>query len=242
MSVSGKIVMMTGAGGGFGAALAPCLYNAGANLVLQNANIEPLQAQAESEGWMQDRILLQAHHVTDRPAVTNAAAAAIARFKKIDVLINLAGINRYGGILTTREDDWDEIMNVNVTGYYLSARAVIAAMLEAGSGCILNMSSVWGQRGNPKMMAYAASKHAVEGLTASLRAEVASQGIKVSSLIVGIADTPFREAMKEHVTFSEQQRALMLQPSDIVAAVNYMLSASPNALVSSLTLEAWRLQ
>lgn len=91
-------------------------------------------------------------------------------------------------------------------------------------------------------MAYATSKHAVEGFTASLRADVASRGIKVSSLIVGIADTPFREAMKEHVTFTEGQCALMLQPSDIVAAVNYMLSTSPNALVSSLTLEAWLLQ
>jgi NADP-dependent 3-hydroxy acid dehydrogenase YdfG len=234
--------MITGAGGGFGAALAPCLYNAGANLVLQNARIEPLQAQAQSEGWARNRILLQAHHVTDRVAVASAAATAIERFKNIDVLINLAGINRFGGILTTREDDWDEIMDVNVTGYYLSARAVIATMLKSGSGCILNMSSVWGQRGNPTMMAYAASKHAVEGLTASLRAEVASHGIKVSSLIVGIADTAFREAMKEHVSFTEQQCALMLQPSDIVAAVNYMLSTSPNALVSSLTLEAWRLQ
>lgn len=142
MNLNRKVVMMTGAGGGFGAALAPYLYNAGATLVLQNANIEPLQTQAEVEGWEQSRVLLQAHNVTDRVAVAAAAATAIERFGKIDVLINLAGVNRFGGILTTIEDDWDEIMNINVTGYYLTTRAVIAAMLETGSGCILNMSSV----------------------------------------------------------------------------------------------------
>lgn len=242
MDMNGKVVMMTGAGGGFGAALAPYLYEAGASLVLQSADLARLQEQAKAAGWQEDRVLLQAHDVTDRAAVAAAGAEALARFGKIDVLLNLAGINRFGGILSTDEDDWDEVMRVNVTGYFLSTRAVIPAMLEAGAGCILNMSSVWGVRGNPRMMAYATSKHAIEGFTASLRAEVASQGIKVLSLIVGIADTPFREAMKDHVTFTDEQCALMLQPSDIVTAIGYMLSTSPNALASSLTLEAWRMQ
>ncbi|PTW62025.1 3alpha(or 20beta)-hydroxysteroid dehydrogenase/3-oxoacyl-[acyl-carrier protein] reductase [Breoghania corrubedonensis] len=240
--LSGKIVLITGAGGGIGAALSQCLYDEGASLVLQSADLEGLRAKAAKGGWDDARILLQAHDVTDGKAVEAAASEALARFGRIDMLVNLAGINRFGGVLTCPEEEWDRVMSTNVKGYFLAARAVVPAMKEAGAGCIVNVSSIWGVRGNAKMMAYSTSKHAVEGFTASLRADVASSGIKVSSLIVGIVDTPFREAMKDHVTFTDEQCAIMLQPVDVVAALRYMLSTSPNALVSSLTLEAWRLQ
>ena len=240
--LDGKIIAMTGADGGIGAAASAAFYARGASLILQGGDQARLARLAEDAEWDEARVLLQAHDVADRGAVEAAATGALARFGRIDALINIAGINRFGGLTHCSEADWDAVMATNVKGYFLTARALVPAMTAAGQGTIVNMSSVWGIRGNARMMAYSTSKHAVEGFTASLRAELGPCGIKVASLVVGIVDTPFREAMKDHVTFTPQQCTLMLQPADVVDALLYMLSTTPNALPSSLTLEAWRVQ
>lgn len=240
--LDGKVVLMTGADGGIGSALARSLGADGAQLVLHGEDPVRLDALATDIGGDPSRHMLDAHDVTNERAVTRAVQAAIDRFGQIDILINLAGINRFGGILRCTADEWDAVQSTNVKGYFLTTRAVVPAMKAAGHGSILNMSSVWGVRGNARMMAYSTSKHAVEGFTASLRQEVAPWGIKVSSLVVGIVDTPFRDAMKDHVTFTAEQCANMLKACDVVDAIRYMLDTSNRALPSSLTLEAWLVQ
>lgn len=240
--LNGKVALLTGAGGGIGGALADALYAQGAFLILHSDDAAALAARVRDAGWDEARFELSGHDVRDSAAVEGAVGRGITRFGRIDFLINIAGINRFGGILTCTEEEWDAVASTNVKGYFLTARAIVPHMKEAGSGAIINMSSVWGVRGNPRMMAYSASKHAVEGFTKSLREEVAPWGIKVSSLVVGIVDTAFRDAMRDHVRFSDEQCQRMLTPQDVVDSLLYVLRSSPRALPSSITLEAWLIQ
>jgi NAD(P)-dependent dehydrogenase (short-subunit alcohol dehydrogenase family) len=242
MKFDGKVVMMTGADGGIGTALSKTLYDAGATLILHGQELPRLESLAKAGAWDEARYSLDAHDVTDAGAVRAAVDKALTRFGKIDALINMAGINRFGGVLHCSEEEWDAVMTTNVKGYFLTTQAVAPAMKTAGQGQILNISSIWGIRGNARMMAYSTSKHAVEGFTASLRAEVAPWGVKVSSLIVGIVDNNFRAGMGGQVVFTPEQCARMLESEDVVEAIVYVLGASPKALPSSLTLEAWLLQ
>ncbi|MDA8231336.1 MAG: SDR family oxidoreductase [Magnetospirillum sp.] len=240
--LDGKVVLLTGADGGIGGPLSRAIYAEGACLMLHGLDAEALRATAREAGWDEDRYIVHAHDVRDGTATQAAVSQGISRFGRIDALINLAGINRFGGILRCSEEEWDAVMAINVKGYFLTTRAVVPHMKTAGSGTIVNMSSIWGVRGNSRMMAYSTSKHAVEGFTKSLRAEVASWGIKVSSLIVGIVDNSFRDAMRDHVAFTDDECERMLRSEDIVEPVIYMLETPPQALASSITLEAWLLQ
>lgn len=241
-SLKDQVVLMTGGDGGIADALSKAIYAEGATLILHGHDEEKLRGRAREAGWDKDRYSLHAHDVTDSAAVERAVAQAVERFGKIDGLINLAGINRFGGIMHCSENEWDAVMSTNVKGYFLTTRAVVPHMKSAGSGTIINMSSIWGVRGNPRMMAYSTSKHAVEGFTHSLRSEVSQWGIKVSSLILGIIDNGFRNAMSDHVTFTDEQCQRMLKNEDVVAPVLYILGSSPQALPSSVTVEAWLLQ
>ncbi len=238
----GKVVLLTGADGGIGTALSKTLYAQGASLILHAKENERLQTTVSEFGWDHARYTLHGHDVSDSKAVEAAVSKGFDRFGRIDFLINIAGINRFGGILKCSEEEWDAIHATNVKGLFLTSRAVVPYMKSAGVGSIINISSVWGIRGSAKMMAYSTSKHAVEGFTKSLLAEVAPWGIKVSSLIVGIVDNAFRDAMRDYVTFTPEQCNRMLTHEDVVEPVIYMMRSSPRALPSSVTLEAWLLQ
>lgn len=241
-SLNGKVYLMTGADGGMGSELAPALYAQGANLILHGQEQDRLEALAQRHAWDRARVSLHAHEVTDAAAVSAAVDRGIGYFGRLDGLINLAGINRFGGIELCSEEEWDAVMSTNVKGMFLTTRAAMPTLKNAGCGTVINMSSIWGIRGNGRMMAYSTSKHAVEGFTQSLRSEVAPWGVKVSSLIVGIVDNGFRKGMGGHVTFTEEQCQKMLRSSDVVPPILYILTSAPQALPSTITLEAWLLQ
>jgi 3-oxoacyl-[acyl-carrier protein] reductase len=232
----GKVALITGADRGIGHALAQRLSREGAKLVLHSNNEESLLREASPPGTEVLRAVLD---VRDRAAIERSVARAVERFGRIDYLLNVAGINVFGGVERCSEEEWDEVIDTNLKGYFLMAKAVFPHMKSGGGGTIVNLSSIWGRRGTAAFLAYSVSKHGVEGLTRSLAEEGRPHGIKVSSIVLDKVDTLFRERMVGQLDFDEEQKARMLSVDDVVDACLYVLGSSPRALPAAVELDAW---
>jgi NAD(P)-dependent dehydrogenase (short-subunit alcohol dehydrogenase family) len=243
MSFTDKVALITGADGGIGAALAARLADGGARLVLHSADADGLAKLVAEHGWAADRVLTSAHDVTDAAAVGAAVAAAVERFGRIDYLLNVAGVAYFGGILNTDAEMWRRTLDINLTGYFLTARAVLPHMKEAGDGFVVNMSSIWGRRAAAPgaMLAYSVSTWGVEGLTKSLAAEARPWGVRVSSLVLDKVDTAFRNNMIPHVgDFTPEQLGRMLSAEDVADATVAVLTSSRRAHAATIELDAWQ--
>ncbi|MFJ1751584.1 SDR family oxidoreductase [Kitasatospora sp. NPDC088134] len=238
---SRRVSLITGADRGIGLALAKRLADAGHALVLHSNEAEGLAKAVAEAGWSTDQVLTSSHDVGDRAAVEAAVAAAVERFGKIDDLLNVAGVAYFGGILDTDPDMWEKTLRTNLTGYFLMARSVLPHMKAAGSGTVVNMSSIWGKRGAPPgaMLAYSVSKFGIEGLTKCLIEEARPWGVKVSSIVLDKVDTGFRDNMKPFIDYTPEQRARMLGAEDVVDATLAILNSSGRAHPSTIELDAW---
>ncbi|MFI9204837.1 SDR family oxidoreductase [Streptomyces sp. NPDC053048] len=236
----GRTALITGADRGIGLALARRLGAAGANLVLHSNNGEGLAAAVREEGWSDEQVLTGVLDVADAEAVERAVAAATDRFGRVDYLLNVAGIVHFGGIAACTVEQWQQTLQTNLTGYFLMARAVLPGMREAGSGTIVNMSSIWGRRPAPGTLAYSVSKFGVEGLIKCLAEEARPWGVKVSSLVLDKVDTGFRDGMAEHISYDAEQRERMIGADDVADATMTILDSSDRAHPSSIELDAWR--
>ena len=235
-----KVALVTGADRGIGRALSTLLADAGIKLSLlslEGSGLSEVGREIEAKGGA---VITTVGDVSDRAVVEAAVARTIAEYGTIDYLLNVAGVAFFGGVARCTEDEWDETMRVNVKGYFLTAKSVLPHMQSAGGGVILNMSSIWGERGSSAMQAYATSKHAVEGFTKSLAQEAAPHNIKVSSLLLDKVDTGFRDRMLPHVNYSEEQKARMLSVDDVAGAAWWVLDSSERCLPSSIELTAWQ--
>ncbi|MFZ2315072.1 MAG: SDR family oxidoreductase [Gammaproteobacteria bacterium] len=235
-----KVALITGADRGIGKAISERLAILGIDTVLISNNVDSLKnAKSNFHAKYEKSPLTISLDVRIKNQIDTAIAEVIDQYGKIDYLINVAGIAYYGGIELCTEEEWDETLNVNVKGYFLMAKSVFPHMKAAGEGMIINMSSVWGIRGAPTMLAYSTSKFAIEGFTKSLSEEARQYGIKVTSIILDKVDTPFRDEMGKYVNFSHEQKIRMLDVEDVADAVTWVISSSPRSLPSSITLDAF---
>jgi 3-oxoacyl-[acyl-carrier protein] reductase len=176
-----------------------------------------------------------------RPDEMQKTVEQITQFTgPITHLINVAGISYFGNILECTEQEWDETLETNVKSYFLLSKAVIPYMIKRESGMIINMSSIWGVRGSPTMLAYSVSKHAVEGLTKSLQEFGRPFGIRVTSVILDKVDTHFRERMEGKVNITPAQCKTMLTADDVATAVIEVANSSNTRHISTVTLEAYK--
>jgi 3-oxoacyl-[acyl-carrier protein] reductase len=233
--LTGKTALVTGASGGIGADIARALHAAGATVGLSGTRIEPLQALAAD---LRER----AHVLPCNLSVPDEVEALVKRateaMGQVDILVNNAGITRDGLAMRMSDDDWAQVIDVNLTATFRLCRAAIRGMMKARWGRIINISSVVGTTGNPGQVNYAASKAGMVGLSKSLAAEVASRGITVNCVAPGFIAT----AMTEKLT--EAQRSAILgvvpagrmgTPDEIAAAVRY-LASNEAAYVTGATL------
>jgi len=153
------------------------------------------------------------------------------------LLVNNAGIARWGAVAEMPVADWDAVMNTNVRGMFLVTRAFLPAMLKAGRGDIVNMASLSGRNAVARGAAYAASKHAVLGFSKSLMLEVRQQGVRVLAVCPGSVDTPIFD--DEQVPF-ELHRDRMMQPADIAQVILDALELPARAMVSELDIRPSR--
>ena len=225
--LTGKSALITGASGGIGGAIATALHGAGATVGLSGTRTEPLEALAADLG---DRAHVLPCNLSDAEAVEALPKAAVAALGSIDVLVNNAGVTRDNLFMRMSDEEWAQVLEVNLTSTMRLCRGVLRGMMKARWGRIVNISSVVGATGNPGQGNYAASKAGMIGMSKSLAYEVASRGITVNAVAPGFIAT----AMTEKLTDDQKDKILtqipagrMGEPGEIASAVLYL--ASPEA-------------
>ncbi|MGR3542425.1 MAG: 3-oxoacyl-[acyl-carrier-protein] reductase [Hasllibacter sp.] len=225
--LSGKSALVTGASGGIGGAIATALHGAGATVALSGTREGPLEALRDRLG---DRAHVVAASLSDADAVEGLPKRAAEAMGGLDVLVNNAGITRDQIFMRMKDDEWSDVLEVNLTAAMRLCRAVMRPMMKARWGRIVNVSSVVGATGNPGQANYAASKGGLVAMSKAIAYEVASRGITVNCIAPGFIGT----AMTEKLT-DEQKEGILPQipmgrmgaPEEIAAAALYL--ASPEA-------------
>jgi 3-oxoacyl-[acyl-carrier protein] reductase len=224
--LSGRTAFVTGASGGIGGAIARALAAQGATVALGGTRAAPLEALAAE---LADKAHIVLADIGDR-AQTDAAFPAAEKLLggKVDILVNNAGITRDQLALRMKDEDWDRVIEINLTAGFRLARAALRGMMKRRWGRIIGITSVVGATGNPGQANYAASKAGMIGMTKALAAEVASRGITVNCVAPGFIDT----AMTAMLTEEQNQRIAgnvpagrLGLPAEIAAAVVYFASA-----------------
>ncbi|WP_416882314.1 3-oxoacyl-ACP reductase FabG [Marivita sp.] len=225
--LTGKTALITGASGGIGGEIARALHAAGATVALSGTRTEPLEALAAELG---DRTHVLPCNLSDPEAVAALPKQAADAMGSVDILVNNAGITRDNLFMRMSDDEWQSVIDVNLTATFKLCKGVLRGMMKARWGRIVNISSVVGATGNPGQGNYAAAKAGMVGMSKSLAYEVASRGITVNAVAPGFIAT----AMTDKLT-DDQKSAILTQipsgrmgtPEEIAAAVLYL--ASPEA-------------
>ena len=225
--LTGKCALVTGASGGIGGAIARTLHGAGATVGLSGTRVEPLEALAAELG---ERAHVLPCNLSDAEAVDALPKAAAAAMGSVDVLVNNAGITRDQIFMRMKDEEWAQVLEVNLTSTMRLCRGVMRGMMKARWGRIVNIGSIVGSTGNPGQVNYAAAKAGLIGMSKSMAYETASRGITVNVVSPGFIAT----AMTEKLT-DDQKAAILTQvpagrmgdADEIGAAVLYL--ASPEA-------------
>jgi NAD(P)-dependent dehydrogenase (short-subunit alcohol dehydrogenase family) len=191
--VDGKVAIVTGAASGIGRAAALALAREGARVALADVD-DAGGSEASEEIQRADGVaLFQRTDVGSTDDVRELIQAAVGRFGRLDILVNNAGVAIGGGVTEISEDDWNRVLNVNLTSLWRGMRFAIPEMLKTGGGSIVNTSSVQGSVGFVGWAGYAASKGGIDALTRQVAVEFASRNIRVNAVIPGTILTPMNE-------------------------------------------------
>ena len=225
--LTGKTALVTGATGGIGGAIAEALHAQGATVVLSGRQADKLEALKAKLG---DRALVQPCDLANKEKVAKLIDEAVKLVGgRLDILVNKAGLTRDNLFMVMKDEQWDEVIAVNLTSTFMLMRAASRHMMRSrsGYGRIINISSVSGILGNPGQGNYAASKAGMIGMTKSLAREVASRGVTANCIAPGFIETPMTEALneKQTATIKEAIPAQVFgKPEDIAAAAVYLAS------------------
>ena len=232
-----KTALVTGATGGIGGAIARALHKQGATVAVSGRQKDKLEKLATELG---SRVHVLPCDLADKAQVSNLIDQAIATLGRLDILVNNAGLTKDNLFMVMKDEQWDEVIAVNLTSTFMLMRAAARAMMRAktGFGRIVNISSVSGIVGNPGQGNYAASKAGMIGMSKSLAREVASRGITVNCIAPGFISTPMTDGLNEKqvATIKEAIPAQKFgTPADVAAACVY-LAAPEGGYVTGQTL------
>ncbi len=228
--LNGKGALVTGASGGIGGAIARTLHAQGARVALSGRNVEALTALAGELG--------EGAHVLEGDLALPETPAALVKgaedaIERVDILVNNAGLTRDGLMMRMRDDDWQAVLDINLSAAFRLSRAALRGMMRARWGRIVSITSVVGQTGNPGQVNYVASKAGLTGMTKALAAEVGSRGITVNCVAPGFIATAMTDAL------SDAQKETMLgripggrfgTPEDVAGAVAFLASEEASYL------------
>ena len=229
MDLSGKVALVTGAGRGIGRSIALALAVAGARTLLtarSAGELEGVAGEIRSRGGEAEFLAAD----LSRPEGVEAVFGASKRtYGTLEVLVNNAGLGLSGPLMEFPAESLELLLAVNVKGLFLCCQQAMRLMVPARRGYIINISSVVGFKGYANQAAYAASKHAVMGITKSLAVEAQPHGIRVSAILPGAVDTGLMQALRPDL-----DKALLMKPQDVADAVMFLLSLSETAAVDEI--------
>ena len=222
--LKGKGALVTGASGGIGGAIARALHAQGANVVISGTNKEKLDALAADLG---SRVFVLPCDLRDRGAVAKLGEEAEKALGQVDILVNNAGITHDNLFMRMKDEEWDDVIAVNLTSVFILIRYILRNMMRRRYGRIVNIASISGVLGNPGQPNYAASKAGLVGMTKSLAREVSSRGITANCIAPGFISTPMTDALtpKQVEAIAAAIPAQKFgKPEDVAAAVVFLAS------------------
>jgi len=224
--LTGRNALITGATGGIGAGIARAFHKAGAQVAISGRKPEKLDALAKE---LEDRVHVAPCDLADKAAVGKLVDDVAARLGRLDILVNNAGLTKDNLLMVMKDEQWDEVIAVNLTSTFMLMRAATRSMLrnKTGYGRIINISSISGLVGNPGQGNYAASKAGMIGMTKSLAREVANRGITANCIAPGFIKTAMTDALNEKQVAEISQHIPAQRfgtPEDIAAGALYLAS------------------
>jgi 3-oxoacyl-[acyl-carrier protein] reductase len=223
--LTGKTALVTGASGGIGGAIAKALHGQGAKVVLSGTRAEALEAVRAELGEGAFIAPANLSDIASVEALTKSAEEAAG--SSIDILVNNAGITKDNLFMRMKDEEWDQVIAVNLTAAFRLSRAVLRGMMKKRWGRIIQITSVVGATGNPGQGNYAAAKAGLVGMSKSLAAEVASRNITVNAVAPGFIQTAMTDVLTDQQKEMISQRipaGRMGLPGEIAAAVTYLAS------------------
>ena len=228
MSLTGKTALVTGASRGIGRAIALELASQGANVAVNYAGSEAKANEVvdEIKALGRDAFAYKCN-VSDSANVTEMVKSVIDRFGSLDILVNNAGITKDNLIVRMKEEEWDDVININLKGVFLVTKAVTRQMMKQRKGRIINIASIVGVSGNPGQANYVAAKAGVIGLTKTTAKELASRNITVNAIAPGFITTDMTDQLPEEIK-AEMLKQIPLarlgEPKDVAKAAAFLAS------------------
>ncbi|MDP2211377.1 MAG: 3-oxoacyl-[acyl-carrier-protein] reductase [Candidatus Aquicultor sp.] len=227
MRLKGKIALVTGGSRGIGAAICERLARDGASIAFTGRDALAADNVLKSLAGHGVEVLFYEADVTDRARIEEVVAEVNAKFGSLDIVVNNAGIARDGLFIRLKEDDWNTVIETNLTGIFNVTQASSRIMLKKKAGSIINISSVVGLTGNAGQANYAASKAGIIGLTKALAKEFASRNLRVNAIAPGFIETEMTRDLKDTIRQSYLDRiplGCFGKPDDVAAAVAFLAS------------------
>ncbi len=222
--LAGKCALITGASGGLGKAIATALHKAGAKVALSGTRIAPLEALAAELG---EGAFVVPANLSDPQSVAALPKAAEEAMGQVDILVNNAGITRDNIAMRMKDEEWDDVMQVNLKAAFKLSQGLMRGMMKRRYGRIVNISSIVGVTGNPGQVNYAASKAGMIGMTKSLAQELASRNITVNAIAPGFIESPMTDVLSD-----DQKNNLLMNVPMKRLGFGYEIAAGAVYLVS----------
>ena len=222
-----KVAIVTGGGSGLGFAIAQKFVANNITTIIAGRNVEKLNAAKEQLGELCFALPCD---VSDLKSIPPFVQNVLGRFGKIDILVNNAGINIKKDFIAVTDEEFQAVLTTNVTAVFALSREVVKHMLLKEAGCIINISSMAAQYGLPKVIAYSASKTAIEGMTRAMAVELSPKGIRINAIAPGFIFSAMTEAALDNdperkaKVFGRTPMGIMGQPEDIGNAALYLAS------------------
>lgn len=227
MSLDKKVALVTGAGRGIGRAIAVMLAKEGADIVVNDMDSDSAEQTAQMIHSIGAKTLLSGANIVERSEVQMMFDSIKNQFNRLDILINNAGITRDNLLIKMTEEEWDQVMAVNLKGVFNCTQLAAKMMTEQNAGKIVNVSSASGQMGNIGQVNYATSKAGIIGMTKTLAKELARFNINVNAIAPGFIDTPMTSQVPDKVK-NRIKASIPLnrfgQPEDVAKAVKFLAS------------------
>jgi 3-oxoacyl-[acyl-carrier protein] reductase len=233
--LTGKGALVTGATGGIGWAIAEALHAQGATVAISGTRTERLNELAAKLG---SRVVVLPCDLRDRAAVAKLAEEAEKALGPVDILVNNAGITHDNLLMRMKDEEWDDVIAVNLTSAFVLTRGILRGMMQRRAGRIVNIASISGVLGNPGQGNYAAAKAGLVGMTKSLAREVSSRGITANCIAPGFISTPMTDALtpKQVEAIAAAIPAAKFGKPEDVAAVAVFLASDEAGYVTGETV------